>query len=175
MRQAPEGEGTKIEQLQVWGPSRRLKREGALQQSSSDSLLRLKHAVSRAEAEVWMSRRSSSAPASPRDPSEPPPPKAALCTHCTEGRLDADVWVVGGGFGEGEGRACRGPWDPRGRVQGLRTVRGRKRDSGVALGGVALDGGILDKEDGDWVACTDIACECSGRYCRMQHPLCRQA
>ena len=39
-----------------------------------------------------------------------------------------------------------------------RTVRGRKRDSGVALGGVALDGGILDKEDGDWVVCTDIAC-----------------
>ena len=33
------------------------------------------------------------------------------------------------------------------------TVRGRKRDSGVAL-----DGGILDKEDVDWVACTDIAC-----------------
>ena len=105
-----------------------------------------------------MSRRSSSAPASPRDPSEPPPPKAVLGTHCTEGRLDADVWVVGGGFGEGEGRAYRGPWDPRGRVQVPRIVRGRKRDSGVALGGVALGGGILDKEDGDWVVCTDIAC-----------------
>ena len=34
-----------------------------------------------------------------------------------------------------------------------RTVRGRKRDSGVAL-----CGGILDKEDVDWVVCTGIAC-----------------
>ena len=42
-----------------------------------------------------MSKRSSSAPASPRAPSEPPPPKAVLCTHCTEGMLDAD-----GGFGD---------------------------------------------------------------------------
>jgi len=40
---------------------------------------------------------------------------------------------------------------------------------------VALDGGILDKEDVDWVACTDIACECSGGYCRMQRPLYHQA
>ena len=32
------------------------------------------------------------------------------------------------------------------------TVRGTKRDSGVAL-----DGGILDKEDVDWVVCTGIA------------------
>ena len=39
-----------------------------------------------------------------------------------------------------------------------RTVRGRKRDSGVALCGGILDGGILDKEDVDWVVCTGIAC-----------------
>lgn len=60
-------------------------------------------------------------------------------------------------------------------VQVSRTVRGRKRDSGVALCGGILDGGILDKEDVDWVVCTGIACECSGRYCRMQHPPYRQA
>ena len=112
MRQAPEGEGTKIGQLQVWGPWRRLKKEGALRPSSSYYLLRSKHAVSRAEGEAWMLKRSSSAPASLRDPSEPPPPKAVLGTHCTEGRLDADVWAAGVGFGEEEGRACRGPWGP---------------------------------------------------------------
>ena len=44
-----------------------------------------------------------------------------------------------------------------------RTVRGTKRDSGVALGGESLgggipDGGILDKKDVDWVVCTGIAC-----------------
>ena len=58
-----------------------------------------------------MSKRFSSAPASPRDLSEPLPPKAALHTHCTEGRLDVDVLVAGGGFGEGGGRAYMGPWD----------------------------------------------------------------
>lgn len=59
-------------------------------------------------------------------------------------------------------------------------MRGTKRDSGVALGGESLgggilDGGILDKKDVDWVVYTGIACECSGRYCRMQHPLYHQA
>ena len=44
-------------------------------------------------------------------------------------------------------------------VQVSRTVRDRKRDSGVAaLCGGILDGGILDKEDVDLVVCTDIAC-----------------
>ena len=100
-----------------------------------------------------MSKHSSSAPVSPRDPSEPPPPKVVLCTHCTEGMLDADVWLADGSFGEGEGRACRGPWDPQGRVRVSRTARSRKRGSGVAL-----DGAILDKEDVDLVACTGIAC-----------------
>ena len=42
-------------------------------------------------------------------------------------------------------------------------MRGTKRDSGVALGGESLgggipDGGILDKKDVDWVVCTGIAC-----------------
>ena len=157
MRLAPEGEGTKSEQLQVWGPWTRLKWEEAPQRFSSYYLLRSKHAVSRAEGEAWMSKRSSSAPASLRDPSEPPPPKAVLGTHCTEGRLDADVWVAGEGFGGGEGRACTGPWDPRGRVQVPHTVRGTKRGNDVALGGVSLDGGILDKKDVDWVVCTGIA------------------
>ena len=39
-----------------------------------------------------------------------------------------------------------------------RIVRSTKRDSGVALGGVSLGGGILDKKDVDLVVCTDIAC-----------------
>ena len=42
-----------------------------------------------------------------------------------------------------------------------RTVRGRTRDSGVALCGAILGGGILDKEDADWAVCTGIAC-CGG-------------
>ena len=111
MRLAPEGEGTKIGQLQVWGLWRRLKREEALRQSSSYSPLRSKHAVSKAEVEAWMSKHSSSALASPPDPSEPPPLMAVLRTHYTEDRLDADAWVADGGFCEEEGRACRCPWD----------------------------------------------------------------